>query len=100
MLSLARRLFPDQYLDKLVRANLCRDLSHKSGPNIQQDETLQDKHESNISVGQTGDLPHIDNVDSVGRASLRVGVRPPLAGADVAVRLINISPCEDCNSVM
>ena len=64
--QLARRLFPDQYLDKLVRANLCRDLSHKSGPNIQQDETLQDKHESNISVGQTGDLPHIDNVDSVG----------------------------------
>ena len=58
------------------------------------------KHESNISGGQTGDLPHIDNVDGVGWASLRVGVRPPLAGADVAVRLINISPCEDCNCVM
>ena len=66
-------------------------------PNIQQDETLQDKHESNISGGQTGDLPHIDNVDSAGWASLRVGVLQPLAGADVAVRLINISPCEEFN---
>ena len=68
-------------------------------PNIQQDETLQDKHESNISGGQTGDLPYtgLDNVDSVGWASLRGGVLQPLAGADVAVRLINISPCEEFN---